>query len=253
MTRLLAALRSPVLRSPWTLLGAVVVLGLVLTCRLNRGRDAEAELRRRVEADVLKARGQLVAEQVRGDALDKLVRQIVGENEELARALEQARRAAPGARPVATARTSTGAVVAGGTPRAPEERGPAAAPPCLLAPGDQGEVRVDQVVLETRAGNRLLVGTAAAWRMSPAPATRLFGGPFQAALSNIAMEAPPQVAGPRWGAGVWLGVGRDGWAAGPALALPQARLGPLSLEAVIGAGLGPTGTWQGGATGIARW
>jgi hypothetical protein len=253
-----------VLGSRWTLPAVMVVVGLVLTCRLNAGRQAEAEAKRLLEAERLREAGQVVTVRERAARLEERVRELAGENAELARALEESQRASPGAKAVGVVRASTGAVVAAGAPRAARPAPPAAsievekpetppAPACLLAAGDGAEVRIDQVMLETKGGNHLLVGTAAAYRLTPTPAALLFGGPFRAELTEAAEKASPAVAAPRWGAGAWVGVGREGWAVGPAVAAPPVRLWRLQLEGIAGAGLGPGGEWQGGATSFARW
>jgi hypothetical protein len=107
-------------------------------------------------------------------------------------------------------------------------------------------------VLETGKGNRILVGTAAAWRLSPGPATRLFGGPFRAELTEVVTAAPPSAARARWGAGGWLGLGRDGWAAGPAVAWTAARAWGTELELVAGGGVGSGGLWGGSVLVLVR-
>lgn len=245
-------------RSPWALPVLVGVLVLALAWRLNAGRQAEAEARRLAEETQLRAQGLLVVEQAKSRALELEARRLVAQNEDLGVELERARRASPGATVTGTVSASTGPRPAGGAPRAGQacpapEAPPAPEPPpvCLLAAGDQAEVRVDQVELETRDGARVVAGAAAAWRLEPGPPARLFGGGFQARLSKAQGEVELQPPG--WGAGVWLGVGREGWAAGPAAAFPPLHLGPLQLELVAGVGLGTGGMWQGGASGIVRW
>jgi hypothetical protein len=247
---------ADVVRSRWALPAVLVLVCIALAWRLNVASRAEAVAARLLEEVRLREAGLVVAAQASGSELKQQLRDLEGANVELADELERASRAAPGAKPVGVSRSSTGPVIAGGTPRAPEERGPAAVPvapraSCLLAEGDEGEVRVDQVVLETRKGNRVLVGTAAAWRLSP-PATRLFGGPFRAELTEVVTAAPPPAARARWGAGVWLGVGRDGWAAGPAVAWTAARVWGAELEMVGGGGVGSGGLWGGSVSVLVR-
>jgi hypothetical protein len=107
------------------------------------------------------------------------------------------------------------------------------------------------VVLDGPGGARLVVGAASAYRVTPEPRARLFGGPFRAALSEASSVATP--GAPGWGAGVYVGLSRDGWAAGPALALPPVRLWGLQGEVVVGAGLGSNGVWAGSGTALVRW
>jgi hypothetical protein len=247
----------------WTPVLGVALAAVWLVCKLDAGRSAAGEAARLAEAEALRAKGQIVTVIDSRAAIAGKVKRLEAESVDLRAALAVARRAAPGARPTLVVRASTGGVAAGGTPRDAGRppnpaggRGPGAktesltgaGPACLLAAGDRGEVRVDQVLLETRAGNLVFVGAASAFRVSPAPETRLFGGQLRA---EVAAQKPP--GAPGWGAGAFVGVGRGGWAAGPAFAAPPARLGPLRLELVAGAGLGANGVWTGGATGIARW
>jgi hypothetical protein len=242
-----------------------VVVALVLAWRLDAGRRAEAD-RARLEAEArLRAEGLLVVEQARAHGLEKEARRLAGQNEDLAAELERARAAAPGARVTGTVTASTGPRPAGGAPRPgpvvyrcePAPGAPAAPPAgppppaCVLADGDVGEIRVDQVALETREGAQLLVGAASVWRLDPAPRSKVMSGGFQATLSTAKEEAPP--APPGWGAGLYAGAGRDGWVLGPAIGLPPARFWGLQAEVVIGAGVGPSGAWNGAGTALLRF
>lgn len=128
---------------------------------------------------------------------------------------------------------------------------PARPPACLLAKGDEGEIRVAEVALQAREGNRVLAGAAEAWRLSPGPPTRILAGRFTAPASEISEERPAPL--PRWRAGAFLGASRDGWVVGPAVALPPARLWGMQLELTLGAGVGPAGSAQAAASGIVRW
>lgn len=251
-----AARARAFLAGPWGVVVLAGVVVLLLVVAWNRSRTAAGELARHLEAEQLRAAGlEVAAEKDRADLWDE-ANKASAESEDLRRALAEARTAAQGERPVLVARCSTGPRPAAGAARPATSPPPApgsAAPPlpaCLLAAGDQGEVQVDEVVLETRGGNRVLVGAASAWRVAP-DRSRLFGGPFRSDLGEVAVAAPP--APPGWGAGIWSGVSRDGWAVGPAVAAPPLRLWTLQLEATIGAGLGPAGGWQGGGSAILRW
>lgn len=254
----LAAGARAAARSRWALPALLVVVALWLAWRLDAGRESEAAARRLAEEARLRAEGLLVVERAKGRTLEAEARRLAGANADLAGELARARRAAPGARVVGTASASTGPRPAAGPPRVyplaalqGEARSPA--PPagaCLLAEGDQGEVHVSEVVLETREGAQLLVGAAEAWRVGAAPA-RLFGGPFQAHLSTAKAPAPPPPT--TWGAGLYAGVSREGWAVGPLVAAPPARLGAWEVSGVGGAGVGPSGAWQGFLGGLVRF
>jgi len=218
-----------VVASRWFPIVVVVLLAALLSHRLNAGRSAEAEARRLAEAEVLRQRGLLVAAQLDRAGLAAEVRRL---GPELQLALAAARRAAPGSRVTGAGASSTGAVPAGGEARPTSSTPAAALPTCLLAAGDQGEVRVEQVVLETRGGNRVIVGVGEAWRLEPAPAARLFGGPFRAELSRIGVEEPEERPG--WAWGVVAGCGKAGCGVGPGGAFPPLRVGRWQVEASAG-------------------
>lgn len=242
---------------PWALLAAAVLAALLISARLNSLRRAADEGRRLAEAETLRQRGLIVVEQRARGELEARARELEAADVDLRAELERVRSAAPSVRVVEVVRASTGPVPAGGEPReATVQMGPVArepvpeGAPCLLAVGDQGEVRVDEVELRTDAGNGILVGAASAWRVSPGPETRLFGGPFRAPLTSVA--AAPEPARPGWGVGPRAGVGRDGWTAGLAVSPPQWSLWGWSVELVAGAGLGSGGAWDTGAMVVIR-
>jgi len=268
-------------RAWWFLPLLVLLAALWLAWRLNAGREAESTARRLAEEQLARSHDLLVVEQGKRRDVEADAKRLAAGNADLAAELARARKVVPGARVVGAASSSTGALPAGGAPRpnwpcspaTPCEvvhlecagaQGPAKPsgpvppaplevvhPACLLAAGDEGEIRVDQVVLDGTGGARLVVGAASAYRVTPEPRARLFGGPFRAALSEASAEAP--VAQPGWGAGIFVGLSRDGWAAGPALAAPPFRLFGVQVEAVAGAGLGSNGIWAGSGTALVRW
>jgi hypothetical protein len=248
----------PVLLSPWTLLGAATVLVVMLGVRgCNRDAAARRELARIDEAARLQAKQVLVAAREREAALRLQLDAATRGNADLRQELERVRRATPGAKVVFVEHLSTGAVVSDGLPRAPEERGQAAVPPaCLLAVGDLGEVVVDEVHLETRAGNRVVAGTGVARRVRPGPETRLFGGPFRAPLSSVAEKAPPEAAAPRWGFGGGAAASDRGAGASLVVGTPSARVPLLGwrVEAVgtAAGGLGGGGWYAATANVLIR-
>jgi hypothetical protein len=232
---------------------AILLVAAWLAWKLNAGRESEATARRLAEEQLARANDLVVVEQGKRRDVEADAKRLAAGNADLAAELVRARKALPGARVMGAASSSTGALPAAGAPRpgpaCPEA--PAAQPACLLAVGDEGEIRVDQVVLDGPGGARLVVGAASAYRVTPEPRAKLFGGPFRAAVSEASAEAP--AAPPGWGAGLYVGLSRDGWAAGPALALPPVRVLGLQLEAVAGAGLGSSGVWAGSGTAVVRW
>ncbi len=172
------------------LLAAALALGVLYW----RARGATSEAERKTEAVQLSAAGELVAASASSADLQRQAQDLAQKNSDLAAALDKAKQASPGIRTVYVDRLVTAPLVAGGEPRpAPALPPPGASlpvggscPPCLLAPGDRGELRATIVGLETKLGNQVVIGTAEAWRLEPAPATRLLSGPFSAPLSSVA-------------------------------------------------------------------
>jgi hypothetical protein len=103
--------------------------------------------------------------------------------------------------------------------------------------GDTAEARVDAVEWRTREGNAVLALSLGAYRLSPGPETRLFGGPARVDLTRaLELEPPPPAASPanaagRWGVGAVGGVARGGWLAGALVASPSVRLPLIGVRA----------------------
>lgn len=244
MKRILDALR------PWLGIAVAAVLSLLLFRQCSRTGSAEAELARAREAAELRNAGQVVTEPV--EDLGPALAAAEAENATLRAALEEARRAAPRARPVAVVRTATAPAPATGTPTPSAPPCPGQ-PACWLAAGDHLRVTVDQVVLRTEAGNHVLVGAAAVERTGTAPAV-LHRGSFSAPVT-VALEQASRERGPDgWGVGPWLGAGSDGWAAGAAVAAPALSLPWVGwrVEASAGGGLGPGGRVAASVQAIVR-
>jgi hypothetical protein len=214
------------------LIGAGVVLmvlgaGAWYWTRTHRRLD-EAE--RQVEALRLALHGQIVTAQDTKRELAKSVDELLAQNQELKRAYDEARALAPGSKPVASGSLRTGKVRVDAPARVPpvapgpppgESVAPAlpadtghpgitTGPPdsslgkpgftpgaCVLAQDDAISFLIEELALETSQGNRLVVGTAEAWREDPLPRALLGRGRFQAALSETStlVPAPPR----RWG------------------------------------------------------
>lgn len=251
---------------PWLLPAGGVVLLLVAAGLWNREHRQLLDARRTAEAAQLILKGQIVTTQESAGALEADVAKLLAENAELKVAYDAARAAAPGAQPVHAETLSTGQVVVATNPRpgptiaaAAEDKGSSPAPAvpasvgpaCVLAEGDKASIEVQEVALQTREGNVLVVGTAAGWRESPLPRAMLFGGKFQSTLSDVSGLVPK--TDPRWGAGgaaaCLIGVG---CLAGPALAIPPLRFLGLQLEATVGVLAGPQGLGAVGV-GVGRW
>lgn len=180
---------------PWLVAGLFAVLLVVV---MVRARTAAAEAEKAAEAAELKLKGFQVAVQVKDKALEIRANEIGSLQGEL----QRLRKESPGVKVKTVIRWKTVYLPAGGDPRPPDAPG---APPlvCVLAQGDQGQIRVDAVRAETKAGNVVAVGNAEAWRVQPEPATLLFGGPFEASLSSVVeAEVKPQA---NWA------LGASGW------------------------------------------
>ena len=229
---------------PWIVpLVALAVVG-ALAWSWNREHAARVAMARTVEEAKAEAARLGVVQQ----ATSRDLSAALASAQELQGQLADARRALGDVKPVEVIKWRTAPAAADGSPRpAPGGGSP---PPCLLAAGDSGEVRVSEARLMGPSGARVLIASAEAWRLTPT-ASRLFGGPVSTPVPMAITEAVP--APPRWGAGVYVGAARDGWTVGPAVAFPPLRLWGLSVEATAGAGLGPTGAIQAGGTGVVRW
>jgi hypothetical protein len=250
---------------PWLLPIAALLVLLAAVALWNHQHQQLIDARRAAEAAQLQLRGQIVTAQESAGALKADVAKLLSENAGLRSAYDAARAAAPGAQPIHAGRLSTGAVEVAEAPRAAEPPAPAAeaegastaAGPvggagqaaCVLAAGDAASIEVQEVTLQTKQGNILVVGTAAAWRES-APRARLFGGKFQSTASSASGLVP--ASPPRWGAGVGGLCMAAGCAAGPVLALPPWRILGFQVETTLGVLVGGPGAGLTGS-GVVRW
>jgi hypothetical protein len=194
---------------PWLLVLALLVggtLGAVVAYGWRQRLDSEAVARRHADAERLRlADLVVVAERTREDLetrLSKLIQRDAVLDAELARA----RRAAK-LRVVATVEASTAPAPAVGEPRPPEV-GEGLCAACLVAPGDSLAIRVGEVVARTEAGNRIVLGSAQLWRLTPAPETRLLAAPWSAPLTEASVVVEPESATwPTWRDGLEIGLG----------------------------------------------
>lgn len=207
---------------------------------------------------------------------------------ELEAAVERARKASPGAKAVAVIQASTGPIeipIAENikcvgkwctstennstqdqvgpltslprgdrtTPASPSVAGspnqPSGQRPCSLFEGESIELRIDEALLETRAGNQLVAGAASVWHLDPE--YRIAGGPFQAKVSTASgeREVSPRRAG--WGVGPSVWGSSSGLAYGAILSPPPLDVGRLQVEVAAGLGFGSGGV-QGSAAVLGR-
>jgi len=180
--------------APWLL---AALLGACCAWLIHRAWMVQSDAARAIEASRLASEGQIVE-------LERTAKQLETErdamgvgNEALRLSLAAAHKAAPGSKEVRVVRASTGPMVAGGVPRECPAHTPDTGcvcpevPVCLVSPGDSLEVRVAEVDLQTKSGNRIIVGTGECLRLLPAPETSLARGPFEASLTTVHELAPP--------------------------------------------------------------
>jgi hypothetical protein len=157
---------------------AALVLALLLARSCSGERDAQARLERAQEAHEIDKADLVRVHEADRSKLEEELEVAKAENADFAAALAKATKEFD-ARPILVARASTGPVPVEPLKPDPFHVEPSPRPDgCRLWPGDQGEIKVTQAVVETRKGNRVLVGAAEALRVSPEPSLRLFGGEF---------------------------------------------------------------------------
>jgi hypothetical protein len=224
---------------------APAVVALVIVIILVRGWNAERrdreELSRVLEAERLTRKGLVVELQGTQGELAARVTEVAGLREEV----ERVRSASPGVRVVEVVRVVTKPIPVDGPPRTVI----AGCPSCALLTGDHLELRVGSAALETRAGNRVVVGVLEAWRVEDR--ARLAQATYSADVGQATVAQPARPPG--WGAGVSVFGGKEGWSIGPAASPPPLRLWGLTGEAILGAGVGANGAWQANAAGLVRW
>ena len=242
--------------APWVL---AVLLALccifVIVHAVRQERELSREQDRHAEAARLREEnleGVIVAERKTAGELGAELERAMKRSQELEAAVERARKASPGAKPVAVIQSSTGPLVASGLhgseglpPNQVDQR------PCLLFAGDSLDLRVDQAILETRAGNHLVVGEVSAWKIEPETETKLAGGPFEQSVSqaHVAREEPLRRVG--WGVGPSVWGSPSGLAYGALVSPPPMDLWRMQFEVAAGLGFGQAGV-QGSASVLAR-
>lgn len=227
--------------SPLGTLAAGLVAGFVggyLTRAWLQATPARSGSLEPLEAGRLRDAGFLVAEALPGPALAP---QYLPPSPLLAAQVAAVQTEAPGARPVAGRTLKSNATKAKISPmdaEPPALRGtPARATPCAVAVGDELELRVAEVTLETPAGARVVVGTGEVWASGPPPRLVL-EAPFSARLSSaveVAQEPPPAPRRMGPGIGLLAAWGAPGAFLGPLLHVPLGALGPVAIA--FGCGL----------------
>lgn len=241
---------------PWKTVGAGVLAVLALAFFLNRSHRAMGDALREAEAAKLALAQQIVADQDSKKELQASLKDMVDQNELLREAYETAMKAAPDARPESTAKLVTAPAPALAKaapipeldtshppvlppcdkPYVPDGHGgflcPEAPAPkksaCLFDTGSLGSFRVDEIVLGTDKGNKLITGTAEFWREAPGPRSKLAAAKFNSSLSDVDTLAPPTP--PRWGAELGALCTAAGCGLGGGVLLPPFRMPLIGLQ-----------------------
>jgi hypothetical protein len=210
--------------------GAAVLFAALFARSCNRADSAESELRRVREAEALADAG-LPPESPDTKALRAALEEEKAKNETFRKALADATdqiREATGKPPkvVEVVRYVTRPGEATGIPLPPTPTiipsgtsgSPPSYSPCLVAPGNILRIDVSEATLETRAGNRIVTGSAACRRITPPPETVIYESRIETSLTKG--EIPDEVATPAtrpWIAGVVGSTSGKSWGVGPNL------------------------------------
>lgn len=230
-------------KSVWYL---ALVIGLVVAFALvarscNRANEAKAALVKFQDEASAQLAGLEVVRDAEKSALKDELATAKKESAAFAQELKKAQDALK-ARPVMVVRAKTGPVPVEPVIEPKEDPVPVQEPKqdapaeCVLYRGDMGEVAVTQAVLQTDSGARVLVGAAAAYRVTPLPRMRLFEGTFRTEVTEALAEPIRLRDGPGWGFGLVGGIGLEGVVAS-AVALSPPLLGDhFSAAGVVTAG-----------------
>ena len=216
----------------WIAAVAVLVLGAAsVVHECNRAGSAERELRRRDEAAALTDAGAPPLAPADDKGLVQALADEAARSAYFKTALADAEARLKGVRPkiveVVRWRTKTG--LATGAPRPPGGTGSpdaGAPPPCLIAIGDSMVIEVAEGRLETKAGNRVVVGSAKCIRLLPLPTTTIFEQSIDLKVTEgkVSGGDSPATARP-FVAGVAATAGSSTWGVGPLLGYSSARFG----------------------------
>jgi hypothetical protein len=218
----------------WVLLIVALFFALLLLARACNGEsEAKAALVRLQQNAQLREAGFLVAVDATQKVLDARAAEIPELQDEIARL----KNAAPKVRIVRVERIVTAPAPAEGVPRPPPMPGEPC-PQCLFAWGDTGQLRIDSVDLETREGNQVATVHGEAWRIDPAPETRILAGMGSAPVSTLTAELPPLQHSPGIGVGLAAGYGTSGPIGSAMIISPPFLWRHVELAAIVSAGEG---------------
>ncbi len=238
---------------------ALVVVGFVVVGRLNRLATRATEAERKASLAELRAAGFSAAR----DATRKELEAQVESSEIMSQEIARLKKLRPNVEIIGAVSGTTGLVgvplpstypqppqvVAGQVPGV-ETQAMAPVRPCLVFFDEPMEIRFKGALADDGQGALVAVGEAGFWVLmrGASEPVKVWSAPLR-----LEVAAKPPAAAPGWGAGVIGLAGRWGWALGPAVGFPPARLFGLSLEATGGVGVGTGGEWAGALLGLVRW
>jgi hypothetical protein len=227
---------------PWLVPAVILVLVVVLAVSLNKGHRAEVDLAKEKERSE-KLQGKLVEAEVSQRQLQGTFDEVKKRVPELQAQVDDLTARVGTVKVKEVVRVVTVPGPAGGEGRnctVPPTGSPPTSPAgeCLVLRGDNLRVEVDEVTVETKVGNKVLVGAASCWRETP-PETMLYRGPFQVPMSQASEVAPPPP--PRWGAALLFVATQDKVGVGPSVLFPPFRVFGLEGDASGGFAAGSRG------------
>jgi hypothetical protein len=223
-------------------IAAAVLFAALFARSCNRAASAEAELKREREAGKLSDAGVPPEQEVDAKALHQRIEELTSENAVFKSVLDSALvklRDATGKTPkvveVVKWRTKPGgAQGAALSPVAPPAPGCPSEAPCLVRAGTPLAIEGIEGRLETKAGNRVVVGSASCIRLEPPPPISIFEGAFDLKLTEGVVVAPPHPPSSRpWIAGVVASTNGKGWGVGPTAGYAGSRV-VLTLGGTFG-------------------
>jgi hypothetical protein len=213
-------------------IAAAVIFAILLVHSCNRASSAEAELKREREAGKLVNAGVPPEQETAAKGLKLRVDELVRSNaafkgalDEASKKLRDATGKAPAIVEVVKWRTKPGGAT--GTvlpPVNPPSPGCPPTAPCLVRPGTPLAIEGAEGKLETKAGNRVVIGSASCLRLEPPPALSIYSGPIELKLTEglVVKREEPAKSRP-WIAGVVASTNGKEWGVGPSIGYAGSR------------------------------
>jgi hypothetical protein len=237
----------------WVASGVAVILAVLLVWSWNSGRLAKEDLSKELERVKLEKSELLAERDASKKELSQREKELLMGNADLE--IEVARlKDVLGRKPkvieIVKWETAPGAVLPATDGRVCPPAADGKMPKVLLVEGDTMHAEVAELTYETKEDNHVIIGKASCFRDTPT-SLLLFSGVIKAPLSTAIVR--PDAVPPRWGAGLYMGFSKDGWALGPEVAFPPLHVFSVQTEVNAGVGLGSGGNFQGGASAVVRW